>query len=42
MIIKIDNREINVTNSDLNIVQIADANGISIPAPCFRQEMQQG
>ena len=42
MKIKIDSREIDVSNSDHNIVQIADANGISIPAPCFRQQMQQG
>ena len=35
MEIKIDERVINVSNPELNIVQIARVNGINIPAPCY-------
>lgn len=35
MQIKIDEKEIAVTDPSLNIVQIAKENGITIPAPCF-------
>ena len=35
MRIQIDEKKIEVTDPTLNIVQIARANGIIIPAPCF-------
>ncbi len=42
MEIKIDERIINVSNPDLNIVQIARANKINIPAPCFNTNREFG
>jgi len=42
MIIKIDGRKIEVTNLNKNIVEIAEENGISIPAPCFRAKERKG
>ncbi|MCF7793078.1 MAG: hypothetical protein K9N09_10785 [Candidatus Cloacimonetes bacterium] len=35
MQITIDKKEVTVTDSNLNLVQIAKENGITIPAPCF-------
>ena len=42
MKITIDNREIEVTDATLNIVEIAKENGITIPAPCFNLKMKFG
>jgi predicted molibdopterin-dependent oxidoreductase YjgC len=42
MIIKMDDQEIEVSDSNKNIVEIADENGIGIPAPCFRQKKRIG
>lgn len=42
MKITIDGKEIKVTDPRKNIVEIADENGISIAAPCFRNKRKQG
>lgn len=42
MKITIDNKEINVTDPNKNIVEVADENGISIIAPCFRNKRKKG
>jgi len=42
MKIKLDGREITVEDSSKNIVEIADDNGISITAPCFRSKKKNG
>ena len=42
MQIKIDEITINVNEPNLNIVQIAKANGINIPAPCFNTTREFG
>ena len=42
MKIKIDGKEIKVNNPNSNIVEIADENGISITAPCFRNKKKNG
>ena len=42
MEIKIDEKIINVSNPELNIVQIARVNGINIPAPCFDTNREFG
>ncbi len=42
MIIKIDEKEIAVTNPNKNIVKIGAENGITILAPCFRSKAQHG
>jgi len=42
MKIRIDNKEIIVTDSNKNIVEIGDENGITIVAPCFRNKKQNG
>ena len=42
MQIQIDNKTITVSNSNLNIVQIAKQAGITIPAPCFNTNMEFG
>lgn len=42
MKISIDNKEIIVKDSKKNIVEIAEDNGISIVAPCFRNERKNG
>ena len=42
MKIKIDNKEIIVKDNKKNIVEIAQENGISILAPCFRNKKKHG
>ncbi len=42
MIIKIDEKEILVSNPNKNIVEIGDENGITITAPCFRSKKKHG
>lgn len=42
MKIKIDQKEIVVTDPNKNIVEIAEANGITITAPCFRNKKKHG
>jgi len=42
MIIRIDGREIEVTDPNKNIVEIADDNGLSISAPCYRSKVRKG
>jgi len=42
MKIKIDNKEILVSDPNKNIVEIGDENGITITAPCFRNEKRNG
>lgn len=42
MKIEIDGRSIEVTDASKNIVEIADENGITIPAPCFRMKERKG
>jgi len=42
MNIKIDGKEIIVKDTTKNIVEIADENGITITAPCFRNKKKNG
>ena len=42
MIIKIDEKEILVSDANKNIVEIGDENGITIIAPCFRNKRKHG
>lgn len=42
MRIKIDEKEITVSDPNKNIVEIGDENGISITAPCFRNRKKHG
>ena len=42
MIIKIDEKEILVSDPNKNIVEIGDENGIIITAPCFRSKEKHG
>jgi predicted molibdopterin-dependent oxidoreductase YjgC len=42
MRIKIDEKEIVVTDPSKNIVEIGDENGITITAPCFRNKKKHG
>ena len=42
MKIKIDGKEIHVKDPNKNIVEIGDEHGISITAPCFRNERKHG
>jgi len=42
MKIKIDEKEILVSDPTKNIVEIGDDNGISITAPCFRNNRKHG
>lgn len=42
MKIKIDEKEIVVSDPNKNIVEIGDENGISITAPCFRSKKRHG
>jgi len=42
MQIQIDDKKIEVKDPNLNIVQIAKANGIIIPAPCFNTDHEFG
>ncbi len=42
MQIQIDDRIVKVSNTNLNIVQIAKENGIIIPAPCFNTSREFG
>lgn len=42
MKIKIDGKEIVVTDPNKNIVEIGDENGITITAPCFRNKRKYG
>ena len=40
--ITIDNTTVNVTDSTLNILEVARGAGINIPAPCFEDERKYG
>ena len=42
MKIQIDNREINVSDNNKNIVEVAKDNGIGIVAPCFNDGRKNG
>ncbi|MFC1887826.1 hypothetical protein ACFLYK_03355 [Candidatus Cloacimonadota bacterium] len=42
MKIFIDSKEITVSDSNKNIVEIAAENGIVIPAPCFKEKRKYG
>lgn len=42
MKIYMDEKELNVSDSNQNIVQIAEAHGITMIAPCFRNKMKHG
>ena len=42
MKITIDGQEIQVNNPNDNIVEIAEDNGIGIPAPCYRTNRKHG
>lgn len=42
MKITIDNKEILVKDPEMNIVAIADAHKITIPAPCYRSKKKNG
>lgn len=42
MKIKIDGKEILVSDVNKNIVEIADENGIGITAPCFKSKKKNG
>ncbi|MCT4618259.1 MAG: 2Fe-2S iron-sulfur cluster-binding protein [Marinisporobacter sp.] len=42
MQIKIDGKEIMVTDPNKNIVEIGEENGITITAPCFRNKKKHG
>jgi len=42
MKIKVDGKDIIVTDTNKNIVEIAEANGITITAPCFRNKKKNG
>lgn len=42
MKIKIDGQEMNVSDSTMNIVEIADHHGMTIIAPCFRNKKSHG
>jgi predicted molibdopterin-dependent oxidoreductase YjgC len=42
MFIKIDEKEIHVTDTSKNIIEIAEENGIIITAPCFRNKREGG
>ena len=42
MLISIDEKSIDVTDQNLNIVQIAKTNGIIIPSPCFNTNRIHG
>lgn len=42
MKIKIDEKDIIVTDKNKNIVEIAEANGITITAPCYRNKKKNG
>jgi NADH dehydrogenase/NADH:ubiquinone oxidoreductase subunit G len=42
MVITIDDKKIEVSDTNKNIVEIADESGIHIPALCFRQEKRSG
>jgi predicted molibdopterin-dependent oxidoreductase YjgC len=42
MKIKIDEKEILVKDTNKNIVEIAEENGITITAPCFRNKKKHG
>ena len=42
MKIKIDEKEIEITSEDKNIVDVADRSKIGIPAPCYRSNKSKG
>ena len=42
MVVVIDGKESAVAASDRNIVDVADRNGIGIPAPCYRARPRNG
>lgn len=42
MKITIDNKEIEIFESDKNLIDVADRNEIAIPAPCYRTETRNG
>lgn len=42
MKIRIDGKEITVSDASKNIVEIAEENGITITAPCFRNKRKGG